>query len=64
MATGSKSVGEERDSDSGSKEEMIGSILISAWEDGMGSGEDEEAMCSITCGGAKGLIKGGVEAMG
>lgn len=42
---------------------MIGSILT-AWEDGMCSGEDEEAMGSITFGGAKGLINGGVEAMG
>lgn len=65
MATGLESVREERVSDSGSKEERIGSILT-AWVDGMGSGEDEdeEAMGSITFGGTKGLIKGGVKAMG
>lgn len=63
--TGSKTGGEERVSDLESEGETIGSILT-AWEDGMWSGEDEdeEATGSITCEGAKGLINGGVEAMG
>lgn len=65
MATGLESVREERVSDSGSKEEKIG-LILTAWVDGMGSDEDEDEaeMGSITFGGTKGLIKGGVKAMG
>lgn len=63
IPTVSETAGEEKGSDLGSKEEEVGSILT-AWEDGMCSGEDEdeEAMGSITCG-VKGFINE-VEAMG